>query len=90
MFEERFELFGMTVEYDASRRTRVLASDSHGPGDGQRGILPEEPSQRDGKEVFVAIESRFLENGLEPLVLERLDSGPCQGKSEEPAEIAVE
>ena len=34
LFEECVELLGKTVEYDASRRTRVLPSDPHGPGDG--------------------------------------------------------
>ena len=47
-------------------------------------------AKRDGEEIFVSAESRLLEDGLEPLVLERLDPGSCQGKRQEAAQIAVE
>ena len=67
-----------------------LPSDSHCPGDGQRDGFLEEPSERDGEAIFVSLQSRLLENVLERLFLERLNSGSGQGEGQETAQIAIE
>ncbi len=54
-----------------------------------RGILLEEPCQRDREEVFVTLKPRLGKNGIEPLVLQRLNSGSRQRKSQEPTEVSV-